>query len=73
MITSDEKRSPSEPNPFGKGLKPNADHWFEITGTLCQTDTVAFAAWLTDSLATLEATLEHFSSPRSRGESPSRS
>ncbi|MDA8745180.1 hypothetical protein N9N28_11150 [Rubripirellula amarantea] len=72
MITSNETRTPSEPNPFGKGLKPNADQWLEVIGTLRQTDMEAFGAWLSESLVCLEASLEHFSSPKSRGEVRSR-
>jgi hypothetical protein len=65
MTTSSENQIPVKSRPSG-------DHWFEMTATLSIEETAQFGDWMSASLNELEASLQHFASPQSRGESISR-
>ena len=65
MTTSSEDQTPVKNRPSG-------DHWFEMTATLSIQETAQFGDWMAESLDELEASLQQFSSPQSRGESVSR-
>ncbi|KAA1261517.1 hypothetical protein LF1_40670 [Rubripirellula obstinata] len=65
MTTSSENQTPVKNRPCG-------DHWFEMTATLSAQETAQFGDWMSESLDELEASLQHFSSPQSRGEAVAR-
>lgn len=65
MTTSSENQTPVKNRPFG-------DHWFEMTATLSAQETARFGDWMIESLDELEASLQQFSSPQSRGEPSTR-
>ena len=65
MTTSSENKTPIKNRPSG-------DHWFEMTATLSVQETATFGEWMSKSLDELEASLQEFSSPQSRGESVTR-